>query len=120
MRDGYYAQWRGAQFEASPDGELVRLYATGPTEGFVEAGHRRFLNVVPVKEIEQLVYVSTLCTWQGETFQVLGEHEEWVRVEYVGGHATVAEQLGLEAYDRGVYQAWAPRTELSDLREEVN
>jgi hypothetical protein len=120
MRDGYFAIWQGTEYEASPDGDLVRLYAKTRTDGFVEAGQDRFLNVVPVKEIDGLVYVRTLCLWQGEPFQVLGEHEQWVRVEYVGGHTTVAERLGLQPYDRGVYQAWAPRTELTELREELH
>jgi hypothetical protein len=117
MRDGYYATYRGREYEASPDGDLVRLYTGSPTDGFIETAPARYLNVVPAQEVESLTYVRTLCSWQDEPFQVLGEHEEWVRVEYVGGHPTVAERLGLEAYDRGVYQAWAPRTALTNVHE---
>jgi hypothetical protein len=119
MRDGYYAIWRGDEFEASPDGEQIRLYNPVHMAGFTETAPSRFVMVIPATEIDSLVYVKTLCTWQGEPFQVLGEHEDWVRVEYVGGHVTVAERLGLEAYDRGVYQAWAPRNDLTDIREEL-
>ena len=48
---------------------------------------------------------------------MLAEHEAWLRVEYTGGLAPVAGQLGLEEFDFGVYQGWAPADEVSDLRE---
>lgn len=119
VRNGYYAGWRGAEYEASPDGDRVRLYATDPTAGFAELAPDRHVRVVAPEQLDHLSYVNTLCTWNGEQFLVLGEHDEWLRVEYVGGRAPVAERLGLERFDRGVYQAWAPRGEVTDLREEV-
>ncbi|MFG2003217.1 hypothetical protein ACGFNU_29055 [Spirillospora sp. NPDC048911] len=119
LRHGYYAGWRGAEYEASPDGPQVRLYATAPAIGFVEVAPGRFVRVVPAAEVEHLSYVTTTCTWQGQPFVVLGEHESWLRVEYSGGKAPVAERLGLEPFDRGVYQAWAPRAEVADLHEET-
>lgn len=119
MRHGYYAGWRGSEYEASPDGDRVRLYATTPTEGFAELRPDRHVRVVGPDQLEHLSYVDTLCTWQGEPFLVLGEHETWLRVEYIGGKAPVAERLGLERFDRGVYQAWAPRAEITDLHEDV-
>ncbi|MEU5882123.1 hypothetical protein [Spirillospora sp. NPDC047279] len=119
MRHGYYAAWRGGEYEASPDGPQVRLYSAAPVDGFEEASPGRFVRVVRAGEVERLLYVNTFCTWRGEPFVVLGEHETWLRVEYTGGKAPVAERLGLEAFDRGVYQAWAPRTEVMDLREEA-
>ncbi|RAY10834.1 hypothetical protein DPM19_33255 [Actinomadura craniellae] len=118
IRHGFYAGWRGTEYEASPDGPRIRLYTASPAEGFNEVTRSRHVRLVPPEELDHLTYVSTVCTWRGEPFQVLGEHEEWVRVEYTGGQAPVAERLGLEAFDRGVYQAWAPRTEIHDLREE--
>lgn len=118
MRDGYYAGWHGVEYEASPDGEVVRLYSGEPADGFTQVRQDRYLRVVPAHEVDFVGYVKTVCIWRGEPFQVLGEHEDWVRVEYTGGQATVAERLGLERYDRGVYQAWAPRAELQAIREE--
>jgi len=118
VRDGFYASWRGLEYEASPDGEVVRLYTGAPAEGFLEAAPGRHVRVVAADEVDHLVYVVTLCTWRGEPFQVLGEHEEWLRVEYLGQDPAVAERLGLEEFDLGVYHAWAPREEVSDLREE--
>jgi hypothetical protein len=41
----------------------------------------------------------------------------WLRVEYAGGRAPIADALGLEEFDFGVYQGWAPVNEVSDLSE---
>jgi hypothetical protein len=118
MRDGFFAGWRGAEYEARPDGDNVRLYATEPRDGFDEVAPGRHRRVVGAAELDHLSYVITLCTWRGEPFQVLGEYGGWARVEYAGGQAPVAERLGLDLFDRGVYQIWAPRHELEDIREE--
>lgn len=117
MRDGYVARWRGREYEASPDGDRVRIYQPGPGEGFEEIRAGRFARTLTAGEFDDLVYVRTACTWQGEPFIVLGQHDGWLRVEYTGGRAPVAERMGLEAFDFGVYQGWAPAGEVRDLRE---
>ncbi|NEA22890.1 hypothetical protein [Actinomadura bangladeshensis] len=119
IRHGFYAGWRGAEYEASPDGDRVRLYARRHADGFRQVSPDRYVQVVPLAEVDRVRYVTTHCTWRGEPFVVLGEHDGWLRVEYCGGKAPVAEQLGLESFDRGVYQAWASKHEVEDLREET-
>lgn len=117
--DGYRARWRNAEYEAVPgaDGE-IRLYSAEPAEGFTEALPGRFVRVVRVEEIESLRYVRSRCNWRGEPFVVIGEYDDWVRVEYIGGRAPVAAALGLERMDIGVHQVWVPRGELHDCYEE--
>ncbi len=117
IRDGYVARWQGREYQASPDGDDVRLYRPDAGEGFTEVRDGRHLRVVPAAEVDDLVYVRTACTWKGQPFIVLGEHDGWLRVEYTGGRWPVAEALGLEVFDFGVYQGWAPAAEVSDLRE---
>ncbi|HXA58294.1 MAG TPA: hypothetical protein VNW94_03965 [Streptosporangiaceae bacterium] len=119
IRDGYLARWRGGEYEAGPsaDGD-IRLYRTEPAEDFTEVRPGRYLCVVPASEIESLRYVRTVCTWQGARFIVVGEHETWLRVEYIDGRGPVAERLGLDRIDHGVWQAWAPGNEVVDLHEE--
>ncbi|TYB38835.1 hypothetical protein [Actinomadura chibensis] len=119
VRHGFYAAWHGGEYEASPDGDCVRLYASRQVEGFRQVTPDRWVQVVPRSAVERFRYVLTHCTWRGEPFVVLGEHEGWLRVEYSGGEASVAEALGLELFDRGVYQAWASRHEVEDVREEA-
>ena len=118
MRDGYVARWRGTEYEASPDGDQTRLYASVAADGFDEVRPGRYVRVVPAHEVDDFWYARTTCVWRGAPFIVLGEHDEWLRVEYTGGKAPVAAELNLEEYDFGVYQGWAPRNEVSDLREQ--
>ncbi|GAA1845459.1 hypothetical protein [Asanoa iriomotensis] len=117
-RDGYVARWRDREYDATPDGEQVRIYQPDPGEGFTEVRTGRHVRVVPVAEVDELAYVRTTCSWKGEPFIVLAEHDGWLRVEYTGGRAPIAEALGLEAFDFGVYQGWAPANEVTDLREQ--
>lgn len=117
MRDGYVAQWRGREYEASPDGDEVRLYRADPADGFQEVRPGRYVRAVPAAEVDELVYVRTRCSWRGQPFIVLARHGTWLRLEYTGGRWPVAESLGLEEFDFGVYQGWAPAAEVTDLRE---
>ncbi|RAY11872.1 hypothetical protein DPM19_28275 [Actinomadura craniellae] len=118
-RDGYVARWRGVDYEASPGADgTVRLYSAEPAEGFEEVRPGRHRRLIPPDEVESLRYLRTTCTWQGEQFTVVGEHDTWLRVEYLGGRAPVAERLELEHVDHGVWQAWAPQSEVQNLREE--
>jgi hypothetical protein len=117
MRDGYFALWRGREYEASPDGDEVRIYATEAEDGFEEVREHRHRRIVPLKEIEDIWYVRTSATWRGEPFLILAEHDAWLRVEYTGGKAPVARALDLEEFDYGVYQGWAPAAEVTDIRE---
>lgn len=117
IRDGYAARWRGAEYEASPDGEDVRLYRPDVSDGFDEVRPGRYRRIVALDEVDELVYVRTTCFWRDQPFIVLGEHDGWLRVEYTGGRAPLATELGLEEFDYGVYQGWAPKAEVSDLRE---
>lgn len=118
MRDGYTARWRNQEYEASPDGETVRLYRSEQTSGFDEVRAGRYCRIVPVSQVEDLAYVRTTCTWRGAPFIVLGEHDGWLRLEYTGGRRPVAESLGLEEFDFGVYQGWAPANEVVNIREQ--
>ena len=71
MRDGYVARWRGREYEASPDGDDVRIYLPQPDEGFEEVRPGRFVRVLPISQVDDLCYVRTACSWRGEPFIVL-------------------------------------------------
>ncbi|BCJ72102.1 hypothetical protein CS0771_16460 [Catellatospora sp. IY07-71] len=118
MRDGYVARYQGREYEASPDGDTVRLYRPEPADGFEEIRPGRHVCVVPAAEVDDLAYVRSTCNWRGQPFIVLAEHQSWLRLEYTGGKAPVAQELGLEEFDYGVYQGWAPKQEVSELREQ--
>jgi hypothetical protein len=116
-RDGYVARWHDEEYEVSPDGDEIRLYSTEQRDGFDEIRPGRYRRVVPAGEVSGFAYVRTMCTWQNEPFIILGEHDNWVRVEYTGGKAPIAASLRLEEFDYGVYQGWAPIDEITEVRE---
>jgi hypothetical protein len=117
MRDGYVVTWRGREYDAAPDGDQARIYSPEPGEGFDEVRPGRYIRVLPAGEFDEMVYVRTTCTWRGQPFIVLAEADSWLRLEYSGGRAPVARALGLEEFDFGVYQGWAPANEVNDLYE---
>jgi len=118
VRDGYYARWQGQEYEAAPDGEKIRLYATATAEGFEEVSQGRYRRIVPADDADECVYIRTTCRWRDAPFIILGEHADWLRLEYTGGKAPTAQELALEEFDFGVYQGWAPRSEVTDVREQ--
>ena len=117
MRDGYVARWRGQEYEASPDGDDVRLYLPEPQEGFDEVRAGRFRRVVPAGEVQELAYVRTTCSWKGAPFIVLGRARRLAAGGVHGRPAPIAESMALEEFDFGVYQGWAPVHEVTDIRE---
>ena len=118
MRDGYVVTWQGGEYDAAPDGDNVRIYTGQPAEGFEETKSGRFVRVLTPDDFDEMVYVRTTCRWRGAPFLVLAEADNWYRLEYTGGRAPIAQQLGLEEFDFGVYQVWAPAHEISDLNEQ--
>ena len=118
MRDGYVVTWQGAEYDAAPDGDNVRIYASQPADGFEEIKPGRYVRVLTPDDYDDLVYVRTTCRWRGAPFLVLAEADNWYRLEYTGGRAPIAQQLGLEEFDFGVYQGWAPLHEVSELNEQ--
>src|SRR6266542_2898900 len=118
MRDGYVVTWQGREYDAAPDGDNVRIYQAEPADGFDEVRPGRYVRVLAADEFDDLVYVRTTCTWRGAPFIVLAAADSWVRLEYAGGRAPIARRLGLEEFDFGVYQGWAPVQEVSDVGEQ--
>ncbi|WP_025273578.1 hypothetical protein [Haloglycomyces albus] len=118
MRDGYIARWKGVEYDSSPDGMHVRLYSPTPGEGFVQIEENRYRRGLPLEELDDFFYVRTTARWRGESFYVLGENGNWMRLEYTGNDPNAVGILGLETYDVGVYQVWAPREEITDIAEE--
>ncbi len=94
MRDGYMARWRGQEYEASPDGEQVRVYRPDPADGFDEVRPGRYVRVLPALEVD-LSYVRTTCSWRGEPFIVLaGGLHATTRARLAGNHRPLRLGIG--------------------------
>jgi len=120
---GYRARWRGDEYGAGadprPDQLWMRLYASTPTAGFDEVEPGRYVRVVPAADCEVILYVTVVCEWRGAPFQVHGDSDHELLLEYTGGLLPVAQRLQLERIERGVYRNWAPRDEVRSMREHV-
>ncbi len=119
----YRARWRGTEYactvEAMPDGLWVHLRSTEPLEGFEEFAPDLHLHLVHVAECDMVAYVTTICHWRGEPCMVHDERDDELLVEYIGGQAPRALELGLERVERGVYRGWVQREELRGMREDT-
>ena len=54
MRDGFVASSGGKEYDASPDGDNVRLYLPEPAEGFEQVKKGRYVKVVELSEVDDL------------------------------------------------------------------
>ncbi|GAA1677313.1 hypothetical protein GCM10009733_087780 [Nonomuraea maheshkhaliensis] len=119
----YRARWRGADYAASPEPHAlelwVRLRRTDPADGFEEVEPGCHVRTVPVGECESLHFVTVVCRWRGEPFQVHEERDGRLLLEYLGGSVLTARRLGLDRIERGVYRCWANRDEVDEMREEA-
>lgn len=118
MHDGYYARWHGAEYEAAPSSAGAHLFTDQPgCHGFERVDAGRYRRLVAFADLDEFGYLSTVGRYRQQPVKILAEHERWLRVEYTGGRAPVAEELGLDRFDRGVYQSWVPRGEVDNIHQ---
>lgn len=112
---GYRARWQGTEYEASPDGALVRLYGADPAPGFDQVRPGRYRRIVLADELEWFGYLHVTGRIDGAPVILLAERGDELLAEYVGGRSPVAEALGLPAVEPGVYRGWVPRARVADV-----
>ncbi len=117
----YRARWNGVEYDVAPDfdGEQLwmRLRRSAPGDGFEQVAPDCYVRPVLATECDQIMFVTTVCEWRREPCQVHDERDDELLLEYTGGRVPVAQQLGLERIERGVYRGWVPRDEVLGLRE---
>ncbi len=111
--NGYRALWDGAEYEASPDGELVRLYAADPGPGFDLVRPGRFRRLVLASDVDWLGYVRTTATVAGHDAVVLDESVGQALVEY---HDPTGWTPG-RGPEFGVRRVWVSAASLADRQE---
>jgi hypothetical protein len=120
MRKGNYAVYQGTEFRAVrlKDANRILLTSPSPIDGFEQIDQHRYVKEVSSHDIEKAFSVRTICTYNNHSFEVTAEQEGRLHLLYLGGSALVAEQLGLDQVERGVYEITAGREEVHDVREE--
>jgi len=98
---GYYATFVGREYQASTQGPNVILRSYNGEPPPVDFVPSRIPSVqgtrtVQRSELENLVFVRTVCRWQGEPFTVVGAEEQILYVFYTGDRGEwVVQQPGM-------------------------
>lgn len=122
MRYRLMATYQGSPFEAGlgpGQGEIVLFAACPPPEalGFEPAtGHWR--KQVRLAEVQAVWESRPVGAFRGERCMVLDDLGDRLHIGYLGHDGFKAEQLGYWQVDRGVFELIAPRSEVTDIREE--
>ncbi len=115
---GTRARWNGAVYLADllADGTVALAFlGDTPPAGFERTGAHLWRHVVPRREVAALDAIVTTCRWRGHPFEVTGQFGEQCRLTYTGRNSLTADALGLQFLQPGVYEATAPRNQLTDV-----
>jgi hypothetical protein len=116
------ATYQGSPFEAGlgpGQGEIVLFAACPPPEnlGFEPAtGHWR--KQLRLTEVQAVWESRPVGVFRGERCMVVDDLGDRLHIGYLGHDGFKAEQLGYWQVDRGVFELVAPRSEVTDIREE--
>jgi len=121
----FRARFQDEEYACTPEqlasGLRVHLLSETPVDGFVELQPGVHIRLVLASECTQVAHVTVNCQWQGESCMVHDERTtndgDELLLEYIGGKVPRALELGMDRVARGVYQRWAPRDQIRDLRE---
>lgn len=69
--------------------------------------------------VENLVRRTHYATWRGVACTVVRAEGDWLRLRLCRPDGQTAQALGAQCVERGLYEVWAPATEVRDRREEA-
>lgn len=67
--------------------------------------------------VERLRRRTSYGRWRGEPCTVLQAEAEWCRLRLVSPTQESIARTGAQCFERGVYEVWAPRMELTELQD---
>ncbi len=123
---GWVGVWDGYRFSADlvkEDTVVVLAAASEPpveVAGFTRTGRGCWRREVPVGEMDDLFELNATCCWREQPFRITGveqgeDGQRHFRLFYTGHNADVAESLGLNKSDAGVYWTVVPESETAGL-----
>lgn len=118
MKSGIYAVYQGIVYKAGLDSNIVTLRSYDSSEakkGFSLYKGEVYIKRVPRSEIEEIYRISTLAIYQGYTFGVYREKGD--KLLLFTGDYTAYKELGLEMVDRGVYEKWVNKSDVTSVYE---
>lgn len=124
MRNGIYAIYMGKEYEAGyKDPETLILRSSNSSDldnGFSLHKGIIYTKSVHRRDLKQVYKISTIATYKGYKFEVLKEDGDKILLSVMSGDYRIYENLGMDMVDRGIYQKWVNKNEVTSLYEEKN
>ena len=103
--------------------QLLGLHDGKPYEAVANPRENEFLVLAKVRALRHSVTRPTRRTptvvWRETVCSVVRDSGEWLRVRLIRPDGAALERTGAGCVERGIYEAWAPSTEISDQGEIV-
>ncbi|PPB49527.1 hypothetical protein C4K88_07540 [Arthrobacter pityocampae] len=122
---GWVAVWNGVRFSADVlvgGAEVMLAASTAPpagVTGFRQTGRGCWGRIVPIGEVDEVFELLARCRFEGQPFRITAVAEQdgqrVFRLSYTGHDSGVAEGLGLNKADAGVYWTVVPETAVTDV-----
>jgi hypothetical protein len=123
MRNGVYAVYKGKEYEAgrSVESNVIVLRSYNPND--VSKGFSLYKGIVYVKrvqksELEEVYRITTYAEYKGIKFQAIKEDGDKILLSGVIGDYRVFESLGMKMVDKGVYEKWVDKSDVTAIYEE--
>ncbi|HEY0640175.1 MAG TPA: hypothetical protein VGD67_21305 [Pseudonocardiaceae bacterium] len=125
MRDlgGYFARYGERLYKSNavaPSAPAVPLIHYGddvPDVGFEKLKDGVWRRRVPRSELTEYYRLEYRCMYRNLDCSMSREEGDDVEVLYLAGNSYAAAEAGMKEIDRGVFQAWVPRSELEHVQE---
>lgn len=121
LRRGQYAQYKGKEYEADYSFEdktytLTSLDKQDIEHGFELFAEGRYFRDVPASEIEALYEIETFGLYKGEKVLLFAYWQG--QYEMRTGSRQLADELGFELAEPGIYRKMIPTDDIEQIWEE--
>jgi hypothetical protein len=121
MRNGIYAVHMGNEYEAvvKDDNSFILRSKNSSDEsnGFSLYKGIVYVKTVQRSDLKEIYRITTLAEFKGIKFQVINEDGDNILLSAIVGDYRVFENLGMVMVDRGVYQKWVNKNDVTLLHE---
>lgn len=119
MRKGIFAIYQGVEYEAgviSPNVFSLHSYSSADVlKGFSLHKGKVYVKNVQRSELDEVYKISTYAIYQGYKFGVYKEEGE--KLLLFTGDYSIYKELNLEMVDRGVYEKWVNKSDITSVFE---
>ncbi|GIH09101.1 hypothetical protein Rhe02_71680 [Rhizocola hellebori] len=103
----------------NPSSRLVGMFRGEEFEAIADPPEFRVLAMTRAARypVESLLRRTRYARWRGALGTVLSTDASWLRIRLCQPDPSNVADLGAQCYERGVYEAWAPATQVTEAHE---